>query len=149
DNLVNAFADWSWSSTRNFANTSPVHSGSDSISMTITGSGGALSLQYQTGFNTAPYASLSFWVNGGSTGGQKVQVVGTRMNVAAAAYGLPKLPTNSWQQFTIPLSSLGVANVTNCSGIYIQDTSGGAQPVFYVDDIQFNAAPAPALVHVA
>jgi alpha-L-arabinofuranosidase len=148
DNLVNAFQDWSWSSTRNFANTSPVHSGTNSLSITITGGGGALSLQYQAGFNTAPYASLSFWVNGGTTGGQRLQAVGSRLNVGQTAYALPKLPTNGWQQITIPLSSLGVANVTNFSGIYIQDTSGGAQPVFYMDDIQLNAAPAPALVHV-
>jgi hypothetical protein len=149
DNLVNAFQDWSWSSTRNFTNTSPVHSGTDSIAVTITSSGGALSLQYQAGFNTAPYASLSFWVNGGATGGQKLQALGTLFNTGKTAYALPRLPTNIWQQVTIPLSSLGVANATNFSGIYIQDTSGGAQPVFYVDDIQLNAAPAPALVHLA
>jgi len=33
DNLVNGFQDWSWA-TRNMANTSPVHSGSASISVT-------------------------------------------------------------------------------------------------------------------
>jgi hypothetical protein len=149
DNLVNAFQDWSWNCTRNFANTSPVHFGTQSISVIITNSGAALSLQYQAGFNTAPYASLSFWINGGSTGGQRLQAYGTRLNVGVTAYTLPRLPTNKWQQITIPLSSLGVANVTNFSGIYIQDTSGGAQPVFYVDDIQLNAAPAPALVHLS
>jgi len=149
DNLVNAFQDWSWNCTRNFANTSPVHFGTQSISVIITNSGAALSLQYQAGFNTAPYASLSFWINGGSTGGQRLQAYGTRLNVGVTAYTLPRLPTNKWQQITIPLSSLGVANVTNFSGIYIQDTIGGAQPVFYVDDIQLNAAPAPALVHLS
>lgn len=148
DNLVNAFQDWSYNCTRNFANTSPVHSGTDSISVTITSGYGALALQYQAGFNTAPYASLSFWVNGGATGGQRLQAVGTCLNVGQAYFALPKLPTNSWQQITIPLSNLGVANVTNFSGIDIQDTSGGAQPAFYVDDIQLNAAPAPALVHL-
>ena len=33
-------------------------------------------------------------------------------------------------------------------GIMIQDASGGAQPVFYVADIQIVAAPAPAVVHL-
>jgi len=60
DNLVNSFQDWSWNCTRNFVNTSQSHSGSDSVSVTITSGGGALSLQYSAGFNTAPYASLSF-----------------------------------------------------------------------------------------
>ena len=149
DSLVNAFQDWSWSCTRNFANTSPVHSGTQSIGVTITGGGGALSLQYQVGFNTAPYASLSFWINGGPTGGQRLRVACTRLNVGQTPFSLSALPANTWQQITIPLSSLGVANVTNFSGCYIQDTSGAASPVFYVDDIQLNAAPAPALVHLS
>ncbi|HWX20728.1 MAG TPA: YDG domain-containing protein [Candidatus Binatia bacterium] len=148
DNLVNAFQDWSWNSTRNFANTIPVNSGTQSISVTITSSGGALSLQYQAGFNTSPYASLSFWVNGGSTGGQRLQLFGTLANSGQIAYALPRLPTNQWQQITVPLATLGVANKSNFSGLFIQDTSGGAQPVFYVDDVQLNAAPAPALVHL-
>jgi hypothetical protein len=149
DNLVNEFQDWSWNSTRNFANTLPFHSGTHSISLTITSAYGALSLQYSAGFSTAPYASVSFWVNGGSTGGQRLQVYGTILDVGGTAYTLSKLPTNNWQQITIPLSSLGMANVSNFSGIEIQDATGGAQPVFYVDDIQLNAAPAPALVHLS
>ena len=59
------------------------------------------------------------------------------------------LPANTWQQITIPLSSLGVANKPNCSGFWIQGNVGGAaQPTFYVDDVQLVAAPAPALVHL-
>ncbi len=41
-----------------------------------------------------------------------------------------------------------MANTSSCSGIWIQNTTSGSEPVFYVDDIQFNAAPAPALVHL-
>lgn len=148
DNLVNAFQDWSWNCTRSFTNTSPVNSGSHSISVAITSGGGALSLQYQAGFNTSPYASLSFWVNGGASGGQRLQLLGTLANSGQVAYALPRLPTNQWQQISVPLSTLGVANKSNFSGIFIQDTSGGAQPIFYVDDIQISAAPAPALVHL-
>ena len=106
----------------------PFHSGTHSISLTITSAYGALSLQYSAGFSTAPYASVSFWVNGGSTGGQRLQVYGTILDVGGTAYTLSKLPTNNWQQITIPLSSLGMANVSNFSGIEIQDATGGAQP---------------------
>ena len=62
---------------------------------------------------------------------------------------LAALPTNTWQQVTIPLSSLGVANKPNCTGFEIQGNDGGAaQPTFYVDDVQLVAAPAPAVVHL-
>ena len=72
NNLVNAFQDWSFSVTRNFTNIATVYPGeSHSISVQVTGGGGALSLQFPPGFSTAPYASLSFWINGGASGGQR------------------------------------------------------------------------------
>jgi alpha-N-arabinofuranosidase len=149
NNLVNDFQDWSFSVTRNFTNTAVVYPGeSHAISVQVTGGGGALSLQFPAGFNTAPYASLSFWINGGSSGGQRVKVWGTIANSVQAAYTVPALTANTWQQYTVPLSTLGVANTSNCSGIWIQSNTGGAQPVFYLTDIQFNAAPAPATVHL-
>jgi hypothetical protein len=145
DNLVNGFQNWSWA-TVNLQNTSPVHSGAYSISVT-DGGYQALSLQCSD-FNTGPYASLSFWVNGGTTGGQKVQVWGLLDGTNQVAYSLGALPTNAWQQITIPLSALSVTNKPNCNGFWIQGNSGGAQPIFYVDDIQLVTAPAPAIVHL-
>src|SRR5580658_6264237 len=69
DNLVNDFQNWSWAKV-NFANTSPVYSGSNSISVS-TSNYSALWL-YAPNFNTTLYTNLSFWINGGSAGGQKV-----------------------------------------------------------------------------
>jgi alpha-N-arabinofuranosidase len=144
DNLVNGFQSWSWA-TVGFANASPVHSGNYSISVTDGPNYQALSLQYPAGFNTSPYASLTFWINGGAAGGQQLNVYGTLTNSAKTAYPL-KLGTNVWQQITIPLSTLGVASATNFSGIEIQGAGSSAQPVYYVDDIQLVAIPAPAFV---
>ena len=132
----------------NLANTSPVHSGSYSISVTDGGNYQALAFEHPD-FNTSPYASLSFWINGGSAGGQRLQVWGLLDGTNQVAYPLAALPANTWQQITIPLSSLGVADKPNCSGFWIQGNDGGAaQPTFYVDDVQLVAAPAPALVHL-
>ena len=147
DNLVNGFQNWSWA-TVNMTNTSPVHSGSYSISVTDGGNYQALVFEHSD-FNTSLYTNLSFWVNGGSAGGQKVQVWGLLDGTNQLAYPLGALQTNTWQQFTVPLSSLGVANKPNCSGFWIQgDDGGAAQPTFYVDDVQLVAAPAPAVVHL-
>ncbi len=147
DNLVNGFQNWSWA-TVNMANTSPVHSGAYSISVTDGGNSQALSFEHSD-FNTSLYTNLSFWINGGSTGGQKVEVWGMLDGANQKDDYLGALKTNTWQQFTIPLSALGVAGKPNCSGFEIQgDDGGAAQPTFYVDDVQLVAAPAPALVHL-
>jgi len=147
DNLVNGFQDWSWA-TRNMANTSPVHSGNNSISVT-SAAWTALSFQHSD-FSTAVYASFSFWANGGGSGGQRLQVnVQYGLSGSGTTYTLPTaLTAGTWQQFTIPLSTLGVANRMNVNRINITLTGSGTTGTFYVDDIQFNAAPAPSLVHL-
>ncbi len=147
DTLVNSFQDWSYSCLHNITNTAPVHTGSYSISVTITASGGALSMHSPT-FNTVPYANVSFWINGGPSGGQLLKVYGLLNGSSQTAYPLPKLGTNAWQQFIVSLAALGVSNKANFNGLLIQDALGAPQPAFYVDDVQIGAAPAPALVHL-
>jgi alpha-N-arabinofuranosidase len=147
DNLVNGFQNWSWA-TVNLTNTSPVHSGAYAISVTDGGNYQALVFEHSD-FNTSLYTNLSFWVNGGSTGGQRVQVWGMLDGTNQVNYYAGSLPTNTWQPVTIPLSALGVANKPNCTGFEIQgDDGGAAQPTIYVDDVQLTAAPAPARVHL-
>src|SRR5215469_1307039 len=62
DALVNGWQNWSWA-TVNLANTSPVQSGTDSISVSA-GPYQALYL-HQTAFDSTLYTSLIFWINGG------------------------------------------------------------------------------------
>ena len=145
DNLVNGFQNWSWA-TINLETLNPApHSGTYSISVTDDGNQ-ALAL-VSPDFNTGPYASLSFWINGGS-GGQQVQVWGLLDGNAQVAFPLSALPTNSWQQITIPLASLDVADKPNFNGFWIQGATGSAQAAFYVDDVELVTAPAPAVVHL-
>ena len=146
DNLVNGFQNWGWA-TIDLETDTPVHSGSYAISVT-DGGYQAISLEH-TDFNTTPYASLSFWAHGGSTGGQSVQVTGLASNDTQSTYKLgTTLPANKWQQFTIPLAALGVSNISDCNGFWIQGNTGSAQPTFYLDDIELVAAPVPAVVHL-
>jgi hypothetical protein len=144
--LVNGFQNWSWA-TVNLANTSPLYLGNDTISVTDAPGYQALWLEHKP-FNTSAYSSLDFWINGGSSGGQKQQVVGVVNGTAQNAYSLGTLQTNVWQHFTIPLSSLGLAGNTNCTGFFIQSPIASAQPVFYVADVQLLGAPAPAMANI-
>ena len=147
DNLVDGFQNWSWA-TINLGNTNPVHSGICSIGVTDGGNSQALAFEHPQ-FNTTPYTNLSFWINGGSGGGQRLQVWGLLDGTNQVAYPLSTLPANTWQQITIPLSSLHVAGKPNCTGFWIQGNNGGAaQPPFFVDEVQLLAAQLPTQVHL-
>jgi hypothetical protein len=153
DYLVNGFQDWGWA-THDYANPSPVHSGTASVAVTLASPYQGLQI-YHPDMDSRLYSSVSFWINGGASGGQKLQVygllhVGTANNAGQRQYfSLGTLHTNTWQQFIVLLSALGVANRTNFTGFVIQDRTGAAQPTFYVDDIQLLGAPAPALSHLS
>lgn len=142
DSLQNGWENWSWAQT-NFNNATPSRSGT-SISVTV-GAWQALYFHHAA-FPTSGYVSLQFWIHGGASGGQRLQVQATVNNAPQAAFALPQLTANSWQQVTIPLSSLGVgASGSIMDGFWIQDLTGAAQPVFYVDDVQLvvGAPPPP------
>ncbi len=152
DQLVNGFEDWGWT-THNYANATPVRTGSKSISVTFDSAWGGLQI-HRPDFDSSLYSSVRFWANGGATGGQKLQMygllhIGNQDNAGQTAYALPALPTNSWQQFVVPLSAIGVSGKTNFTGFVIQDRTGATQPTYYLDDIQLEAAPAPALTHLS
>ncbi len=152
DSLAPGWVDQSYNATRNFANPSPVHSGSHSISATLTGAWGAIQL-YHPDMTDSAYSSISFWLNGGPNGGQQLQMygnldVGGTSTAQPGRYYLNTPPANIWQQYTVPLSALGVANATNFTGFAIQDSVGSTEPTFYVDDIQFVSSVVPAVTHI-
>ena len=99
-------------------------------------------------FDSSLYSNLVFWINGGSAGGQLLQVQATLNGTPQTLVTLPALAANTWQQVAIPLASLGVQGKPNLDGFWIQDRSGTTQPEFYVDSISFTALPPPAVVNV-
>jgi hypothetical protein len=146
DTLENSWQNWSWSTTVNFNNTGTyVHSGAASISATITSGWSALSL-WHSAQDSSVYTNLTFWINGGASGGQQLQIYAEVTGTTETAISLPTLAANTWQQMSFSLSALGVANQPNFIRFSIQDRSGAAEPTFYVDDIVLvtnNAPPAP------
>src|SRR5580700_4565908 len=75
DALENGFQNWGYA-LLNYANTSPVHSGSDSVSVTITNGYGGIQIVDPTGLDSSPYTNITFWLNGGASGGQQLQAYG-------------------------------------------------------------------------
>lgn len=142
DTLQSGWVDWGWA-TRNYANSSPVHGGSSSISVTAS-SWQALYL-HRSPQNSAAFTHLTFWIHGGSTGGQNVQVQATRNEVAQSPGVLSPLPANSWRQETIALADLGVANVADFDGLWWQVQNVSGTTTFYVDDIALIGTTNPPL----
>jgi len=148
--LGNGFQDWGWA-TINYSNTSPVYTGC-TYSISVTMGSGYQGIQIVNGadLNTSPYGSVSFWLNGGGSGGQHLQIYavvdtnGTRNTGRGVYYALSTPTAGTWTQYTVPLSSLGVSNIGNFTGIVIQDSVGTGEPVFYLDNIQLNILTPPA-----
>jgi len=138
DGLANGFQDWSYA-THNLFNTSPVHSGRYSISVN-TVYWNAISF-HQTNFDSTPYKSFTFWVNGGA-GGQSLGMYAYLNDVYQQYYQIPGvLPPNTWQQIVVPLSALGAADQTNVSrfDIKLAQVGNSTANEFYVDDVQLVA----------
>jgi len=146
DSLQNAWNNSGWGSAIDLGSTNFVYSGAKSISVTVTSAWGALFLGHAP-FSSSTYSNLTFWINGGSVGGQRLQVQGHANGSSQLSTNLPPLAANAWQSFTIPLAALGIANRTDADGIVIMDRLGASQPVFYVDEIALttNSSPVPAV----
>jgi hypothetical protein len=149
DALASPWENWSWASV-DFGSTAMAHSGAESIAVTAS-PWSALSLRHAP-FDSTDYGNVTFWINGGPVGGQRLHVAAT-LGDSGQSIGvdLPALAATSWQQVSIPLASLGAANVSNFTGFWIQEFTGTDQPTFYVDDVALTRSvpvpPPPPLNH--
>jgi hypothetical protein len=140
DSLQNGWQNYSWA-TVNFTNTSPVQAGTDSISVTCAPWSG-LFFGYPD-FDPASYTNLTFWINGGPSGGQCVQVQAVNSSGTAVAAGLPlgPLAPNTWVSVNVPSSLLFPSGTTSINGFWIQEDKGNSIPTFYVDNVALQAGP--------
>jgi alpha-L-arabinofuranosidase len=145
DSLVNGWNNWSWAAVNPGAG-STVHTGASAIAVDADAFE-ALYLQHAP-IATGAYESLRLWVHGGATGGQTINVVALRGDVGQPAVPIGPL-ASEWQEVIIPLARLGVAEVDDLTGLWLQDNSGTTQPTFFVDDVSLQFAPPPAVVSVA
>jgi hypothetical protein len=132
DSLQNGWQNWSWA-TVNFSSSAVTpHSGSSCISVT-SDNWEALYLHHNAQSGSV-FSNLTFWIHGG-TGGQTIHVQAQRNGSPQSAVVLAPLPAGTWREEVIPLTALGVANVSDFDGFWLQVQSPNAEPTFYVDDI--------------
>jgi hypothetical protein len=141
NNLAAGWQSWSWA-TVNFADTTAVHSAPSSISVDAA-PWGSLYLAYQGApLDTSIYNTLTFWANGGASGGQRI-TISAAVNFngdGLPSYSIESLPANTWQKYEIPLSALGVQGAANITNFGFMNTSGATVPTFYIDEIKLSPA---------
>lgn len=143
--LQNGWEYWGWGADT-LTNPAPALSGHS-----IKAEQGAWQAVYlhHAAFQTLPEARISFWINGGASGGQSLVVKATRNGVPQAAFPLPMLAPHRWRQIIIALPRLGVGAVPDMDGLWIQNNTPSDLPAFYVDRIALRGVraflpPAPA-----
>jgi hypothetical protein len=147
--LQNGWQDWSWGSAREYASSTVTpHSGSSCLAVTITGSWGAVSL-WHNDIDTSSYTNLIFWIHGGAAGGQRLRIYAELGSTAQPAVDLPVLTANTWQQISLSMAALGVANQPNFRRFSIQDTGSSSGKTFYLDDIVLKGSAAPPVTNSA
>ncbi|MBI2338399.1 cellulase family glycosylhydrolase, partial [Candidatus Daviesbacteria bacterium] len=130
DALATGWEDWSWGTTRNWNATSIKRSGTNSVSVQITSPWGAVYFG-NNGFDTGPYTNLRFYIHGGTAGNQKLNILTNESgsgNIDSFVEG-GSIAANTWRKVEIPLSGINVSGIS-------------AQPVFYIDDVEFYNASA-------
>lgn len=144
DSLNGNWWNGSWGTTLNLNNSAPVQSGSASTAATITAAWGAVYFGTSSALNGSDYLSARFWIHGGSAGGQQIAVKVIDANNGNWNNSVTVAPqANTWTQVTVNLSSVG--SPATIAGLVWQDSSGGAQPSFYVDSVSLIAAPSVPL----
>lgn len=137
DQLASGWRDFSWG-TVDLGNTDPVHSGAKSIEVSLAGFTGLY--LYYPGYFPNGYNYIKFFVHGGTSGGQQLDVYlkfdDNGNYVEGPRLRIPTPQANQWVEVLISLSELGVSDLS-ITGFVIQDPTGSLQPTFYVDDIAF------------
>ncbi|NLD93995.1 MAG: choice-of-anchor D domain-containing protein [Fibrobacter sp.] len=135
DTLAPAYYNYSWSSTCNFNDATPVKVGTKSLSITYTSGWAALYLQKASGTQShTGFTAYSFWAHGGTGAARQCQFFTRSSRGAESKHVTVSIPANTWTLITIPLSSLG--NPADANAIMLQESSGRAQAEFTIDQLE-------------
>ena len=129
----------SFAAAPNFAETTIVHSAPNAISF-APAQNGAVSWCAAGLLSTTNYSGITFWVNGGASGGQDLELVFGSGGIVAAQASLATLlghaiAPNTWVQVAASFDNAPMAFNGNFDQISIQSNTAGAQPTVYFDDV--------------
>ncbi|MFD0676352.1 MULTISPECIES: glycoside hydrolase family 44 protein [unclassified Paenibacillus] len=140
DALSTVFKDNSWA-PHNLGDTSVVHTGTKAVSFNPSGNGGFYLYKDSGVLQVKDYDRLEFWINGGESGGQQLELVfnaggqaGGSVNIGSLLEG-GKIPANSWTKVLLQLPELKIKD-NIFDGLLFRGMTDGAQGTVYLDDIR-------------
>lgn len=118
------------------ASTDPVRRGTHAISI-AAGSGKGLSLTCASR-SLEGFAALAFWINAGTSPPPPLQVGASRGGIVLEAAPIPVPTTSGWQRVVVPFADLGLANITDLTGLRIESrvVNGVTPGAFSLDDVE-------------
>ncbi len=133
DSLQGDFQNWSWDSTIDLSNSTPVQSGNSSIAVTHNAAWAGLYLRSQTAFNVGPNDEFRFQIHGG-VGGQSVRIDAVQPNGDFINGNIITLQGGTWTEVSLGFDEIG--SPPQISGFVLQSFSPNPQPTYYVDEIE-------------
>jgi hypothetical protein len=137
DGVENGWQTQGWTSAKvvSFDDTTSPHSGTKAIRVSYTGFDGVKF--HHAPLNTRPFDRVSFYVNGGDTGGQRIAVgAACSEKNASNSARLAALPRQKWVAVTIPLSKIGLANRPDMTSFWIQGGTDKPQAAVFIDEVR-------------
>ena len=139
DALAEGWDMWTWNGEADAAVEGVVHSGQKALGVTLDTGGG---IGFKSPLNFSEYDYLEFYVNGGSGGGQKLDIyIWDAENDTEVEYhplseytSSLQLPPDEWFQVRIPLQQLDLENKQ--ISLNIPNASDQSAPQFFLDDIR-------------
>ena len=132
-----------WDGEISLISESVVHDGQKAIEANLNGWG---NIGLWTGsLDTSPHLFLEFYINGGSEGGQQINVMTQQgeeelANLAISDYSqYDYLSQDEWLLVRIPVEDINPGNLP-LTGILIVNSTDEKAATFYVDDIRFVSA---------
>lgn len=140
DAIASGWQDWSWGGvTRELGSTAPVYAGTAAMRVTYTEGWSGVQLGNASGVDVSAYDVLRFYVHGGSSGGQSIEVRCGNGSGYVSQVVVPVAAT--WTQVDLPLVDLGAPR--QVTYVYWFNDTPGAQAVFHLDEVRFVASGLP------
>ena len=115
DALAGGWQNWSWA-TVDLASNATAHTGAVSIAVTPAAWSALYLRSADAPVDTNGYLNFTFWVHGGTAGGQTIQVVAVVNDAPQPGVRVAAPTAGTWQKISVPLASLDITPLMGAIG---------------------------------
>jgi len=145
ETLRNGFVgDYSYGGGSDFSSTAQAHGGTHSVAFTGNDFNAVSFTNPEQSFAVSQYPVLRFWIHGGTTGGQTLELFACPDETGTGCADAPlngfiaggTIAANQWREVTVPLTLPPLSLSGSIGRIDLQNqATPGVQPTLYIDDM--------------